>query len=64
MAGFDQVRPGQPCVVCSADHADAREGLRMTPEWVVNPTEKRQRASETTALSEPGECVPCDGDPG
>jgi hypothetical protein len=53
MAGFDQIRPGQPCVVCGAAHADAWAGLHMTAEWAVKPTKKRQRASETTARSQP-----------
>ena len=36
---------------------------RMTAEWMVNPSEKRQRASETTALSQAREYVSCNGDP-
>jgi hypothetical protein len=36
---------------------------RMMAEWMVNPSEKRQRASETTALSQAREYVSCNGDP-
>jgi hypothetical protein len=38
-------------------------GLRMTGERAVNFIDKRRRASETTALSQPKEYLPCDGDP-
>jgi hypothetical protein len=38
-------------------------GLRMTGEWAANIIDKRRRASETTALSQPKEYLPCDGDP-
>ena len=36
---------------------------RMTAEWMVNPSEKGQRASETMALSQAREYVSCNGDP-
>jgi len=36
---------------------------RMTAEWMVNPSEKRRRTSETTALSQAREYVSCNGDP-
>src|SRR5262245_41682821 len=36
---------------------------RMMAEWMVNPSEKRQRASETTTLSQAREYVSCNGDP-
>ena len=35
----------------------------MMAEWMVNPSEKRQRASETMALSQAREYVSCNGDP-
>jgi len=35
----------------------------MMAEWMVNSSEKRQRASETAALSQAREYVSCNGDP-
>jgi len=41
MAGFDQVRPGQRRLVCSAADVHVTPSLCMVPDWVANLNEKR-----------------------
>jgi hypothetical protein len=53
MAGLTRFDPANYALF-----AAAHDGQRM-----INPSEKRQRASETTALSQAREYVSCNGDP-
>jgi hypothetical protein len=53
MAGLTRFDPANYALF-----AAAHDGQRM-----INPSEKRQRARETTALSQAREYVSCNGDP-